>query len=58
MYRQGFHKILRLEAGIGPLRFLCYFGIRRRGMAVWDFKGKAGNSQVDEKEQTRGKPTL
>lgn len=55
---QGFHKILRLEARIGPFKFLRYSGLRRRGMAVWDFKGKAGNSQVDEKAQTRDKPTL
>lgn len=58
MYMQGFYKILRLEAGIGPLIFLCHSGLRRRGRVVSDFKGKVGNSHVDEKGQTCGKPIL
>lgn len=58
MYMQGFYKILRLAAGIGPLIFLCHSGLRRRGRVASDFKGKAVNSQVDEKGQTCGKAIL
>ena len=31
------------------------FWTQRMGTGVWDFIGKVGNSQVDEKEETFGK---
>lgn len=37
---------------------MCHFGQRRRGPGAWDFKGKAGTLQVQEKEQICGKQIL
>lgn len=34
------------------------FWTKKRETGIWDFKGKAGDSQVEGKEQTRGKQTL
>lgn len=34
------------------------FWTKKREVGVWDFKGEAGNSQVDEKEQRCGKQIL
>lgn len=31
------------------------FWTKEKEAGVWDFKGKASNSQVEEKEQTHGK---
>lgn len=42
---------------IGQLRFLCNFGRKRSKAGVWDFEGRAGNSQGDGK-QTRDKEIL
>lgn len=39
----------------GTMRLICYSELRRRGFSVtlgfWDFKGKEGNSQEDEKRE-------
>lgn len=40
---------------IGQLKCLW---TKEREAGVWDFKGRAGNLQVDEKEQTRDKQIL
>lgn len=34
------------------------FWTKEREPGVWDFKGKAGNPQGDEKEQMSGKPVI
>lgn len=43
--------IQRCHRNIMQLRAYMPFCTRRRGPRFWDFKGKAGNLQVDEKEQ-------
>lgn len=39
----------------GKMRCMCHSGQRRGRHRVKDFKGRVGNSQVREKEQTLGK---
>lgn len=34
------------------------FWTKEREVGVWNFRGKVGNSKVEEKEQTRGKQIL
>lgn len=29
----------------------CHSGAKKKKAGVWEFKGKAGNAQVDEEEQ-------
>lgn len=52
MYMQRFHKNMGAQGHIEQLRLTCPCGLREKEAAVWDFKGKTGNSQVYEKEQT------
>ena len=56
MYIRGCHKIGDSKT-IGQLKFICHSGLRRRHWA-WDFKGKAGDLQVGEKEQAGDKQIL